>query len=457
LWQRGIDIIQKYPVSGLGAGTFFRLSPFFNPESDKQFQSYHENAHNYFLQFGSELGIPALFLLCVLIAMPLYAGGKYFLNQDKNISSLVSGCYIGFSLYLLTMMTGHPLILSEQQYLFWFFYTALLVLIEPFKKYHFNPEKVRMFFPIAFFFAISIVVVFHVKNRIQAEIKNFDYNYGFVHRENFNSIPMRWTMAHAAERVDAVSNVFGLKIFAPCANCPNEPQTVSLHLNKNLLDTFHFASAGSRVAYYYLPELQHRYYDFEVTVNQTVNLYESGIRAEKKYDFPLGVAVSEIEFLQIMPRVGIGFSPLQEWPLEKLPTHMEGSATVYRVRNRATLNVQNGFRFGGRLYFFFDPDGKNSHSIDLQLLADGKPLQKYSLPPSKWQALELEDNQLSEVKGLTIVIENNSDHEKPNRNKSKNEVEMVVIIEADTPENTETSISDFHSAIDPGCSSGQQS
>lgn len=129
LWDRAVSIIAEYPLTGSGAGTFYRISPRYHDREVKRWkarENWRENAHNYYLQLAAELGIPALLIFLLAIAYA-FRGGGVFLRQAGPGGPLVTGLLFGLGAYLLTMLTSHPLLLSSQQFLFWFTVAAISV------------------------------------------------------------------------------------------------------------------------------------------------------------------------------------------------------------------------------------------------------------------------------------------------------------------------------------------
>ena len=111
-------ILREYPLTGSGIGTFYRISRYYH-YSDKPYPRRIENAHNYYLQFTADLGIPAL-LLFLSIIFCVYRAGVRAIPRYGEYEGFTTGLLFGLSAYLITMLTDHPLILSEQQFLFWF-------------------------------------------------------------------------------------------------------------------------------------------------------------------------------------------------------------------------------------------------------------------------------------------------------------------------------------------------
>lgn len=116
--DQALGIIREYPLTGSGIGTFYRISRYYH-YSDTPHPGRIENAHNYYLQFTAELGIPAL-LLFLSIIFCVYSAGVRAISRYGEYDGFITGLLLGLSAYLITMLTGHPLLLSNQQFLFWF-------------------------------------------------------------------------------------------------------------------------------------------------------------------------------------------------------------------------------------------------------------------------------------------------------------------------------------------------
>jgi O-antigen ligase len=112
----GIRMIGDRPAFGQGPGNFVsNLGDFYRPQ-DRGRKPPHENAHNYFIQVAAETGILGLAGFLWIIAARLVAGFTRDPNQERLRVRLLT---IGVVGYLITGVTGHPLVLSEQVFLFW--------------------------------------------------------------------------------------------------------------------------------------------------------------------------------------------------------------------------------------------------------------------------------------------------------------------------------------------------
>ena len=129
LWDRAAGIMKEFPVTGAGIGTFYKISPLYHDLEVKEWKrraKWRENTHNYYLQLGSELGIPAL-LIFLGIIFYTYRAGFEVLRQKEASGYIIKGLLFGLGGYLITMVTSHPLLLSNQQFLFWFLFGVISV------------------------------------------------------------------------------------------------------------------------------------------------------------------------------------------------------------------------------------------------------------------------------------------------------------------------------------------
>jgi O-antigen ligase len=105
-----------HPLFGIGVGEFYNRSPEFM--SREMLAIYpRENAHNNYLQILAELGIVGLaaflWLLYASLA-PRRSDLKAFWTEGKW-----NGLHVGLLVFLVTCLSGHPLLVPEVAYIFW--------------------------------------------------------------------------------------------------------------------------------------------------------------------------------------------------------------------------------------------------------------------------------------------------------------------------------------------------
>lgn len=91
MWAQAWQIIEEHPFSGVGLGNF---AYYLDPTIELRNPVY---AHNIFLDFGSELGIFAIFLLFMLILSPI---ASYY-SRPTKLKFALATCFVVFFVHSL--------------------------------------------------------------------------------------------------------------------------------------------------------------------------------------------------------------------------------------------------------------------------------------------------------------------------------------------------------------------
>jgi len=197
LWERAINIIKAYPLTGSGIGSYFKVSPYFHEEKNTAWDEYYENTHNYYLQLGADLGIPALLIfLLVLIRVCLNSVRSIKKNQTTHEAALVEGLFFGFIAFLITMFTGHPLILSSHQFLFWFMVLTLCSHMQKSIRKKI-PNKMHSMAKASLISLLLISLGAGHAYTLTMRQTPITYDFGFYPYEDINKKRFRWTMKDA--------------------------------------------------------------------------------------------------------------------------------------------------------------------------------------------------------------------------------------------------------------------
>lgn len=109
----------SHPLFGVGVGRFYELSADYGrPELPSVLPpgSTRENAHNNFLQIFAELGMTGLIAWLWLLAAAVVPVGR-LIRAHRDVRA-AAALVAGLSAYLLTWLTGHPLLVPEALYPF---------------------------------------------------------------------------------------------------------------------------------------------------------------------------------------------------------------------------------------------------------------------------------------------------------------------------------------------------
>ena len=101
LWQRAIYMIQDFPYTGIGLGTFSRVAPVLYPFFLIGPDVTVPHSHNMFLQAGVDLGIPGLVaFIALLTAISFTAVEAVRMAKSTEFGPLAIGLFGGFLVYL---------------------------------------------------------------------------------------------------------------------------------------------------------------------------------------------------------------------------------------------------------------------------------------------------------------------------------------------------------------------
>jgi len=181
-----------------------------------------------------------------------------------------------------------------------------------------------------------------------------DFEYGYYPYEDWKEGTMRWTWRKTRMRIEAVSDLFGFKIAARGFNSTGpEGLTFKVFLDGEMLDKVHFFDGGRRYLYFYIPDIEGRKVEIRTEVDRTFNPLRMKISEDRR---DLGVAVSPVSFLKIMPKDGVGFYGWQTMDaqsekrmaqsgrqIEKHPSEMRPTETSSISRSR-----EKRFRWTGK-------------------------------------------------------------------------------------------------------------
>lgn len=107
------------PLFGVGIGRYFDRSPGFMTDTLRALYG-NENAHNYFAQQFAELGVVGGVLFAWLVWAVVSAGWSAVRGTaGSGASSTRVGLFAGVGAYLITCLTGHPLLVPEAALPFW--------------------------------------------------------------------------------------------------------------------------------------------------------------------------------------------------------------------------------------------------------------------------------------------------------------------------------------------------
>jgi hypothetical protein len=218
------------PVFGVGVGRYFDRSAAFMPDALHELYG-NENAHNFFAQQFAELGLVGG-LLFAWLAWALLAAGWTIVRQEAEApSAVVVGLFAGVGAYLLTCVTGHPLLVPEAAFPFWIAAGALVATA--------GSAPSRTYRYLAAVLVVGVLLVSGVARAAvsYARITQPPPEYGFHGVETApDGTTFRWMTRHAVTYVPAGPGFVRLRLQAPPDLALSRPLVIETALAGRIVD-----------------------------------------------------------------------------------------------------------------------------------------------------------------------------------------------------------------------------
>ncbi len=114
--QTSLRMIESAPVFGVGVTRYISRSPEFMPSTLRRHYR-RENAHNNFLQVAAELGIAGGILFAIVVLVPF--GRALSALRQPSAPPVLLGVVGGLAAFLITCLSGHPLLHAQVAFPFW--------------------------------------------------------------------------------------------------------------------------------------------------------------------------------------------------------------------------------------------------------------------------------------------------------------------------------------------------
>ena len=206
--QTSARMFASAPLFGVGIGKYFDRSAQFMPADLRAIYG-NENAHNYFAQQFAELGIVGGAMFLWLVCSSLFAGWRGARTRPSD--TMLAGLLAAVGAYLLTSLTGHPLLVPEAAFPFWIAAGALTGAIE-----HAQPRSTRTQRRLAV--AVCTVLAAGVASEVATYANREDTppESGFHGQEtSSDGGTFRWMTSHAVTYVPNEPGFVRLRVRAP--------------------------------------------------------------------------------------------------------------------------------------------------------------------------------------------------------------------------------------------------
>jgi O-antigen ligase len=402
IWQIPTDMVHALPLSGVGIGSFVRMfSSYTNPEHFAEGTiPAAGNAHNYFLQLAAELGLPALAVFLVLLVC-VYRSAFARLRAEPAAKPFVKGLMVGVGAYLITCLTGHPLLLPAQQFIFWFAIAALT--ITPGHAQEVGPSRFGRLLQ-AGLAVLCVAMALGYAHRAYALPTSIHYRYGVYFAEQWGAERIEWTNREAQLQVEATSDVIGFKVYTNSRNIGPNGLALTVAVDGKTLGQRTLFSSGPHEFSYYVPGIAKRTAVVRFSVSHTFNPREIGMSQD---DRDLGVALAPITFLPQLPPEGVGFHEWETLKTDVLPVALPESTVPFRwTQQQATIPLRGRDPSAALtvLLCVSHPDVR-IRPVSVELRGDGRVLRTVTFNDTAWKQIDIPAAAIRGAQALTLRVD----------------------------------------------------
>ena len=224
--QTSARMFASSPVLGVGIGHYFdRSAEYMTPELREMYGN--ENAHNYFAQQFSEIGLAGGVPFLWLIGATVWAGWLWL--RESPAETAVLALFAGTLGYLFTCLTGHPLLVPEAALPFW----AVFGAVAGTSKYTVVAPATRVLSLVACaVLAVGIGRAAVVSGRATEP----PADYGFHGLENDDGDTFRWMTRHSVTYIPDGTGFLRLRLRAQTRPMTPRPLVIETSIGGRLAD-----------------------------------------------------------------------------------------------------------------------------------------------------------------------------------------------------------------------------
>jgi putative inorganic carbon (HCO3(-)) transporter len=126
VWQRGLMMVQDFPITGIGIGTYNSIAHLLYPFFIASPAEVVAHAHNQFLQVAVDLGIPGLIAyIALLTGGVLVAWRAYRSTGDMTVRALLVGLTCGLFAHHVFGLTDAFILGTKPGVVMWLYFALV--------------------------------------------------------------------------------------------------------------------------------------------------------------------------------------------------------------------------------------------------------------------------------------------------------------------------------------------
>jgi len=225
---------------------------------------------------------------------------------------------------------------------------------------------------------------------------------GFYYREKWpDGAYYRWTDKEALLRLRQ-GGLVELTFICSHLDVEMNPVFLSVSSGASDLDRITFIRKGAITRQYYIPEATKKNLELKFKISRTWNPKKMGVNLDKRN---LGVAVSEIKYMDKVPNKDVGFYDWENLGMNKIPGWPNDVPQKFRwTGKQATIMLGIGSENGLKLFLMCAHPKIDEDPILVSILSDDKLIWQEKFSVNRWKDVLLSPAELKDRKTLTIQV-----------------------------------------------------
>jgi len=269
------------------------------------------------------------------------------------------------------------------------------------------------------------------KKFIGAEVWLFEnrspdfYYLGFYNPEEWPTGRYRWSKQESIIGFDR-KGAIELVLHVSHPDVEKAPVILTVFLNKKPIDKVTFTRKRRISKRYYIPKASKDVQQLFLKISRTWNPYKYGVSKDTR---DLGIAVSEIKFLDELPKDGIGFYQWETWGGGQIPGWPHDLPKRFRWTGmRASMRVESGLKNGITLFLLSSHPDINKSPVKVEIIGDDGFIREEIFTESKWKKVILKGDEIKNSKVLTIQVNRTWNPESAGVSNDSRELGVAVAI-----------------------------
>jgi putative inorganic carbon (HCO3(-)) transporter len=288
LWKHAIQIVEDFPLFGVGIGRFNFALPKYCPYENIWCNRDHFHPHNYFLLISGELGLIGLYAFLWILGV-IFIEGLQIIRGKQDFSKL--GIWFGIIGFILTFFGDGYLWNIEMQLMFWLFIGLLFVDEEGNEMTQTRPRSSNKRLLIGLSLILLLTIPFQIYQRSRISFLPAK-SIGLYPEEFKDQVrEYQWGEKVVMIPLEVKGKWINIPIRFGNPDIKKHPVKAKIFINRRIIDYLDFKDNDWHTPQYPIQEMKGSEIFIKIEASRTWNPYLMGVRHETR---DLGPALGKI-------------------------------------------------------------------------------------------------------------------------------------------------------------------